>query len=290
MTPLSRSNLSPFGRWFWTIDKVLLTLVFALMGCGVIAVAAASPAIAQRLSGGKYHPDALMFLNQQLRWVLLGIPAMLATSMLSVPWAKRVGIAATVACLAALLLVPLFGVEIKGAVRWLLIGGFQFQPSEFLKPAFIVTSAWLLALRFDDKTLPTMQANAALLAIIAVLLVKQPDFGQTILFGLVWVVQAMLAGMSIWVLVAFAVFACIGGGIAYLTVDHFAQRIDQFVKGTGNTFQIERALDCFRAGGFFGAAAQARGILRERDEGRRRREARKTRRAARRAGQGDRRH
>ena len=253
MKALSRSDRSAFGNWFWTIDKVLLTLVIALMGCGIIAVAAASPAIAQRLSGGKVHINPLHYLNQQILWVLIGVPLMLVVSMLSVPWAKRAGIAATIACLAALLLVPLFGVETKGAVRWISIIGFQFQPSEFLKPAFIIASAWLLALRFDDKSLPTMQANFALLAIIAFLLVRQPDFGQTVLFVAVWIVQAMLAGMSGWVLGGIAAGGAGLGGLAYLTVDHVSQRIDQFVMGKGNTFQIDRALDCFRAGGLFGA-------------------------------------
>ncbi len=250
---ISRNDRSAFGRWFWTIDKVLLTLVFVLMGCGVIAVAAASPAAAQRLSGGKIHVDPLHFLNQQLLWLLLGVPLMLLVSMLSVQWAKRAGIALTIVCLIALLLVPLIGFEKNGAVRWLAYGGFQLQPSEFLKPAFIITSAWLLALRFDDKSLPTMQANFALLAIIGFLLIKQPDFGQTILFTAVWICQAMLAGMSGWVLAGMGGAAVLGGGMAYLTVDHFTQRIDQFFKGTGNTFQIDRALDCFRAGGIFGA-------------------------------------
>ena len=253
MKPLSRSDRSAFGQWFWTIDKLLLTLLFALIGCGIIAVAAASPAAAQRLSGGKVVIGALRYLNLQLMWVVIGVPLMLVTSMLPVNWAKRAGIALTVACLVALMLVPLIGFEKNGATRWLALGGFQLQPSEFLKPAFIITSAWLLALRFDDRSLPTMQFNAVLLGIIAVLLIKQPDFGQMILFAAVWIVQAMLAGMSIWILVAVGVAAMLGGGIAYLTVDHFSQRIDQFVQGKGNTFQIDRALDCFRAGGFFGA-------------------------------------
>ena len=253
MTPLSRSDRSALGQWFWTIDKVLLTLVFALMGAGIIAVAAASPAAAQRLSGGKVVIDALHYLNQQILWVLIGIPLMLAVSMLSVAWAKRAGIALTIMCLAALMLVPLIGFEKNGAMRWIAVAGFQLQPSEFLKPAFIIASAWLLALRFDDRSLPTMQANAALLAIIGFLLVRQPDYGQTVLFAAVWIVQAMLAGMSGWVLGGFVAAGAAGGGIAYLSVDHFSQRIDQFVLGKGNTFQIDRALDCFRAGGIFGA-------------------------------------
>ena len=260
MKSVSRINQSAFGRWFWTTDKLLLTLVFVLIGCGVIAVAAASPAVAQRLSGDKHIVDQLYYLKRQIGWVLAGVPLMLLVSMLPVSWAKRAGIAATVMFLTALFLVPVFGSETKGAVRWFTLGGFQLQPSEFLKPAFIITSAWLLALRFDDRRLPTMEASFVLLLVIAALLIRQPDFGQTGLFVAVWMVQAVLAGMSLWILAGLAAAGTAGLGIAYLTVDHVTKRIDQFIGHGGadgaskaDTYQIDRALDCFRAGGMFGA-------------------------------------
>jgi cell division protein FtsW len=130
--------------------------------------------------------------------------------------------------------------------------GFQFQPSEFFKPVFVVTTAWLLALRFDDRSLPTMQISFAMLLMVAALLIKQPDFGQTALIMAVWLVQSLLAGMSFWLLGALVAAATVGLGIAYLTVDHVTQRIDKFLTGGGDTYQIDKALDCFRAGGLFG--------------------------------------
>ena len=252
MKHLSRNDRSLVGRWFWTIDKPLLALVLLLIGLGIIAVAAASPAAAHRYSGGSVHVGDLFYLKRQILWVLAGVPVMLATSMLPIAWAKRAAIAGTVVFLAMLFAVPFVGSEVNGAVRWINLPGFQLQPSEFLKPMFVVTTAWLLAARFDDKSLPTMPLSFGLLVVIAGLLVKQPDFGQTALFAAVWGVQAVLAGMSLLVVGGLACLAVGGLGIAYLTSTHVAERIDHFVKGTGDMYQITSALDCFKAGGLFG--------------------------------------
>ena len=254
MTAFSRNDRTIAGRWFWTIDKVLLSMVLLLVGCGIVAVAAASPAAAHRYSGGSIHVDELHYFKRQIMWVLAGVPLMLGVSMLPILWAKRVAIVLTAVFLVLLFLVPLVGgAEVNGAVRWISLGGFQLQPSEFLKPVFIITSAWLLAARFDDKSVPTMQLSFGLLAIVGLLLVRQPDYGQTALFAAVWLAQAILAGMSLTV-VGGAVLTGIGGlAAAYAFVPHVTLRIDKFLTGGGDTYQIDRALDCFKAGGLFGA-------------------------------------
>jgi cell division protein FtsW len=250
----SRGDRSWLGRWFWTIDKYLLTLVFALIGCGVIAVAAASPAAAQRLSGTNFRYDDLYFLKRQVLWVLAGLPLMLGVSMLPILWARRLAVIGTAVLMLALVLVLVGGTgsASNGALRWLSVGGFQFQPSEFLKPLFVVSTAWLLSLRFEDRSLPTMQLSFALLSAICVLLLAQPDLGQTVLISTVWLVQAMLAGMPLALFGIIAVAGLAMVGVAYLTLPHVADRIDKFITGGGDTYQIDRALDCFRAGGLFG--------------------------------------
>ena len=253
MKTLSRNSQSPVGRWFWTIDKLLLTLVLVLIGFGVIAVAAASPAAAHRYSGGSLHIGDLFYLKRQLMWVAAGVPVMIGVSMLPPLWAKRLAIGGTGLFLLALFAVPFIGVETNGAVRWIALPGFQFQPSEFLKPVFIVTTAWLLAVRFEDASVPVMPLSFGLLLVVSALLVKQPDFGQAVLFFAVWMCQAMLAGMSTTIVIGLIGTAAGGMGLAYLTSDHVALRIDHFIKGTGDTFQIDRALDCFMSGGLFGA-------------------------------------
>jgi len=148
--------------------------------------------------------------------------------------------------------VPFIGQQANGATRWIGGGGLQFQPSEFLKPMFIVTTAWLLALGQDDRSLPTMAISAGFLGVIGLLLVQQPDIGQTILFVAVWMVQAVLAGLSLYALAGLGAAAVCGLGAAYLFVPHVTSRVDRFLTGGGDTYQIDRALDAFRAGGLFG--------------------------------------
>ncbi|BBE35877.1 FtsW/RodA/SpoVE family cell cycle protein [Sphingosinicella microcystinivorans] len=252
-TPLGRADKTLLGRWFWTIDRPLLALVLVLIGIGLIAVAAASPAAAHRYSGGSVKLDDMYYFKRQLFWILLGVPVMLGVSMLTVPWAKRLSLIGTLVFIVALAAVPFFGAEANGAVRWLALGGFQLQPSEFLKPLFAVTSAWLLASRFDDGDVPALSVSCGLLVLVVAMLVMQPDIGQSALFVGVWLVQAVLAGMSFAIL---GIVLAAGAGllvVAYLFVPHVTSRIDRFLTGDGDTYQIDKALDGFRAGGLFGA-------------------------------------
>jgi cell division protein FtsW len=250
----SRGDRSSLGEWFRTIDKLLLMLVFALIGIGIIAVAAASPAAAQRLSGMNFTYDSLYFLKRQVMWVLLGLPVLVGVSMLPIKMARRLAVLGCAAFGAMLVLVLISGSGegANGAMRWLSFGGLKLQPSEFLKPLFIITTAWLLSLRFEDPGLPVMQLSFGILVVFAGLLMLQPDVGQTALMAAIWLMQAVLAGLPL-ILVGIAIlFGIIGLGIAYLSFSHVADRIDKFIFGTGDTYQIDRALDCFRAGGIFG--------------------------------------
>ena len=249
----SRHNQSALGRWFATTDKLLLGLVMLLIGIGIIAVAAASPAAAHRYSGGSVRVDDLHYLKRQLLWVMLGVPLMLGVSMLPVRRAKHLALIGAGLFLALLFAVPFIGAEVNGATRWIALPGFQLQPSEFLKPLFIVATAWLLATRFEDPALPVLRLSFGLLAVVLILLVRQPDFGQAILLLGVWTAQAMLAGMSVSVVGLLLGGATAAMTAAYLLSTHVQMRIDHFVQGTGDTFQIDRAIDCFMAGGLFGA-------------------------------------
>ncbi len=253
MTPLGRSDKTLLGRWFWTIDRPLLAIVLVLIVIGLIAVAAASPAAAHRYSGGNVSLADLYYFKRQLFWVVIGVPAMLAVSMLSVPWAKRAALIGTLLFIVALAAVPFFGSEANGAVRWLSLGGMQFQPSEFLKPLFVVTTAWILAARFEDSEIPAFSAALGLLVLVVAFLVMQPDYGQSALFVAIWLVQAFLAGMSVAFVVIALVAGLVGLAAAYIFVPHITSRIDRFITGGGDTYQIDKALDGFRAGGLFGA-------------------------------------
>ena len=249
---LGRSDRSAFGLWFWEIDRVLLLLVFVLISVGLIAVAAASPASASRYSGGNVTVAPLYYFWRQLGWVALGLPTMLAISMLPVAAARRVAVFGAAFFSLMLALVPIIGHEANGATRWIGIGIAGFEPSEFLKPFFVVTLAWMLSLRAHDKSLPVIPISGALTGIIAFLLMKQPDFGQTIIFCTVWLALMMLSGLSYRLMGVLAGCGAVGVVLAYLFYPVATQRIDNFLYAQGDTYQVDSAHATLTAGGFFG--------------------------------------
>lgn len=249
---LSRSDRSPLGQWFWTIDHVLLSLVLVLIGIGLIAVAAASPAAVHRLAKGGYALSPLHFFWRQLMWVGIGLPVMVGASLLSITAVRRVGFYGAILAVAGLVLVMAIGRSAHGGQRWLEFAGFQLQPSEFLKPLFVIATAQILALRFEDDRMPALKLSFVSLGGVVALLVLQPDFGQTALICAVWLVMAFAAGMDARIAGAAAAMGVGGLGIAYMIGGHVTKRIDAFIKGTGDHFQVEAALDCFKAGGLFG--------------------------------------
>jgi cell division protein FtsW len=247
-----RSDRSQLARWFWEIDRVLLLLVAVLIGVGLIAVAAASPAAGQRYSGGSVRFGELYYFYRQLFWIGLSLPVMIFISMQPRERLRRWSIAGAVLFLVLLAVVPFFGAEKNGAVRWIELGVGQLQPSEFLKPFFVVALAWLLSLKHNDRSLPVFTVSAVLLAVIAALLMGQPDFGSTIIFASVWIAMLAIAGLRMKLLLALGAAAVAGVIIAYFTYDVATLRIDGFLFGHGDTFQTDNAMRTLTAGGLFG--------------------------------------
>lgn len=247
-----RADRSALGRWFWEIDKVLLALIAVLVGIGLIAVAAASPAGARRLSGGGVTINELYFFYRQLMWIAVSLPAMIVISMMSRERAKRFSIGGAIVFLALLAAVPFIGAEKNGAVRWIELGVGQLQPSEFLKPFFVVSMAWILSLKEKDKSLPVFWVSGALTAVIAALLMKQPDFGSTVIYGAVWIAMLALAGLNLRIIAGLGVAAVVGVILAYFFYDVATVRIDAFLFGKGDNFQTENAMRTLTAGGLFG--------------------------------------
>jgi cell division protein FtsW len=247
-----RSDRSPIARWFWEIDRVLLLLIAVLIGIGLIAVAAASPAAAVRYSGGNVHFPELYYFYRQIAWIMVGIPVMIGISMLPRERARRLSLVGAAVFLVLLAFVPMIGPEVNGARRWINIGVGQLQPSEFLKPFYVVAMAWLLSLRESDKTLPVYLISAVVTGGVAYLLMKQPDFGSTIIFVAVWVAMLALAGISLRMLGVLGAGGLVGVVLAYFFYDVATQRIDEFLFGTGDNFQVENAMRTLTAGGLFG--------------------------------------
>jgi len=254
---LGRSDRSTTGRWFWEIDKVLLILVAVLISIGLIAVAAASPAAGQRYSGGGVSVPPLYYFYRQLIWIMLAVPVMIGVSMLTKPAARRLSILGAAFFTALLFLVPVFGQEVNGAQRWLGIGFTQFQPSEFLKPLFIVTIAWLLSLKEKDRSLPMVPLTAVLTGVIALLLMRQPNLGETVIFVAAWVLLIALSGASMRILTMLAAACLAAIVLAYFFYDVATQRIDGFLFSEGDTYHVESALRTLTAGGLFGVGPGA---------------------------------
>ena len=247
-----RSDRSAAGRWFWEIDRVLLLLIAILIGIGLIAVAAASPAAAQRYSGGSVRVNELFFFYRQIMWIAVSLPVMILISMMPRERARRFGLGGALVFLILLAVVPFVGSEKNGAVRWLELGVGQLQPSEFLKPFYVVALAWLLSLKEKDKGLPVFLLSGGLLGFVAVFLMLQPDFGSTIIFGTVWIAMLALAGLNLRILGGLAVAGLVAVVLAYFFYDVAQIRIDGFLFGEGDNFQTENAMRTLTAGGLFG--------------------------------------
>jgi cell division protein FtsW len=252
-----RSNTGPVARWFWDIDKVLLVLAAVLISIGLIAVAAASPAAAMRYSGAGHNVTPLYYFYRQLVWIALAVPVMIAVSMLAKPTARRLSIIGAILFTCLLFLVPLIGVEVNGARRWLDAGFTQFQPSEFLKPMFIVTVAWLLAMKDKDQRLPVVPLTAVLTGVVALLLMRQPNLGETVIFVAAWVLLIALSGASMRFLYMLGAAALALIVLAYLFYDVATQRINGFLFAEGDQYQVESALRTLTSGGLFGAGPGA---------------------------------
>lgn len=237
--------------WWREIDRTLLALVLALMAVGWLAVAAASPASAARLSTGATTLAELHFFRLHLGFQFVGLIVLVAASMVPPEAARRGAILLTAAALAALALVPFVGIEVNGARRWLEFG-VRVQPSEFLKPVFVVTTAWILSWRVRDPDLPVIAISGALLAAVLALLMVQPNLGDAILFAGAWFVLVLIAGLPLQRIGLFA-----GGGAlllasAYLAFDHVRHRIDAFLGGGTAFDQVDLASRTLMAGGWTG--------------------------------------
>ena len=237
--------------WWREIDRVLLGLIFSLMVLGALAVAAASPASARRLSTATETLPDLYFFWQHIRWQVLAIGVMLVTSMMPLTLLRRGAILLGAAMLFAMVLVPVFGTEVNGAKRWLDIG-MRFQPSEFLKPAFAVLLAWVLSWKVRDPGLPVIAVCAGLLGVIIILLMLQPNLGGAILFVGCWTVMAMLAGLEMKRMSMLAGGGIAMLGLAYLFYDNARHRIDSFFGGGTAFDHVDLANRTLQGGGWTG--------------------------------------
>lgn len=245
---VSRAQRTLFGEWWWTVDRLLLGALFAIVLLGIILLLAASPPLATRLG-----VDPFYFVHRQGLYLIPASIVLIGTSLLSPRQIRRVAMIVFIASFVLVALTLFIGAEVKGARRWLSILGFSLQPSEFLKPAFIVLTAWAFAEGKRNPEMPATLLAAGSLGAVVFLLVKQPDFGQTVLITMVWCALFFISGLR-WLWVGgLGGIALAGSVIAYYSIHHVRARVDRFLDpGSGDTFQIDTAIESFMRGGWLG--------------------------------------
>lgn len=245
---ISREQRTPFSEWWWTVDRLLLAAILALVIAGVILSLAASPPVAVRIGLDPFH-----FFNRHVLFLIPSIIVMIATSFLSPKHIRRSALIVLTFSLILIVATLLFGAEVKGSRRWITVLGISVQASEAAKPAFVVVVAWLFSESARRPEMPATSMALALLLMLVALLVAEPDFGQTMLVLATWGTLFFLAGMRmIWV---FGLAGASAAGLftAYLFVPHVAGRIKRFMDpASGDTYQLDMALESFMHGGWFG--------------------------------------
>ncbi len=236
-------------KWWRTLDKWSMSCVLILFGIGILLGLAASVPLAERNGFEPFH-----YVKRQVFFGTLAMGGMLLTSMMGPILVRRLAVLGFLITFIALLGLPFFGTDFgKGAVRWYSLGFGSMQPSEFLKPGFVVVAAWLMAASQEINGPPGRLWSFMLAITIAMVLVMQPDFGQAclVLFG--WGVMYFIAGAPMILLVSMAGLVIVGGMVAYHNSEHFARRIDGFLStDVDPTTQLGYATNAIREGGFFG--------------------------------------
>ncbi|WP_296746183.1 putative lipid II flippase FtsW [Mesorhizobium sp.] len=243
----SRLDKSPVATWWWTIDRWFLAAFLSLMGLGIVLSFAASPAVAERIGLDSFH-----FATRQIIFTIPALIVMLAVSFLDARQIRRMSLVMLCIMLVLMVAVLYVGVEVKGARRWVSLAGLSIQPSEFLKPAFVIICAWLFAEHKRQPDIPGNLFAMLLLALVISLLVAQPDLGQTMLVLGTWGVMFFMAGLPWFWIVALGAAGVGGVFAAYTVFPHVAARIDKFLTGEGDTFQVDMGREALINGSWFG--------------------------------------
>ena len=248
MSRFARTDTSAIARWWRSVDFWSLIALGLLIGVGAILTLAASPAVAERIGRDSFH-----FAWRQLVFIPPALALMFAISLLSPVGVRRLALCAFAVSATLVALTLVAGVEVKGARRWVSLAGISIQPSEFVKPTFAVVTAWLFARRQAGDGFPGYSLSILAYGTVVAMLALQPDVGMVVVVSGVWFAQFFLAGLPI-ILVLMLVAGGVGAAyLAYLTFPHVASRVDRFLDpASGDTYQIDTALNAIRQGGFLG--------------------------------------
>jgi len=248
MSTYSRTNLSLLGAWWLSLDRWNIAALIALAAVGAVLGMAASPPVAEHL--GK---DSFYFAQRHITFLPIALAGLLGVSALSAQGVRILALLVFTMALGLMVLTLVSGSEIKGATRWISIAGLSLQPSEFVKPSFVVLSAWLFARQRLGISYSGYALAIGLCGLVVLLLLAQPDVGMAILVSIIWGTQFFLAGLPMLLVIAIGAIFLAGGVFAYFEFAHVRARIDMFLDPSGEeAYQVARSLDAFRGGGIFG--------------------------------------
>ncbi|MCE9506875.1 MAG: putative lipid II flippase FtsW [Alphaproteobacteria bacterium] len=243
-----RTEKSLLSRWWWSVDRLTLMALLVLITVGIVLVTAASPSVAERLG---LHP--FYFVTRQLFFLVPALFLMFGASMIGRKALWRAASVTLVVAAFLMVLAILFGAPVKGATRWVSFLGFSLQPSEFIKPAFAVTSAWLIARHQYEEKFPGHQIAMGVYLVLLGLLLLQPDLGMSFVLSCIWGVQVFLSGLPVLLIAGLIVLGVAGLFGAYMFFPHVTSRIDRFLDpAAGDNYQVQKSLDAFSHGGWFG--------------------------------------
>ena len=236
-------------RWWRSIDKWSLTCILILFGIGLLLGLASSPPLAARNGLAPFY-----YVERQMVFGAMALVAMFGMSMMAPEVVRRIGVVGFFMAALSLMLLPFLGTDFgKGAIRWYSLGFASVQPSEFLKPCFVVMAAWLMAASQEINGPPGKSYSFVLAIIIVGFLAMQPDFGQAALVLFAWGVMYFVAGAPFLLLCLVCGLVVMGGMTAYNASEHFARRIDGFLSSDIDPrTQIGYATNAIQEGGFFG--------------------------------------
>ncbi|MCP5369443.1 MAG: cell division protein FtsW [Rickettsiaceae bacterium] len=234
-------------QWWRLIDQQSVIAYSILVGFSLLLVTTTSSTIAKKIGINDNY-----FSSRQVIYLLVGSIVVFALSFLDVKWIKRIGIIGFLFSILMLILTKFWGYEVKGATRWIRIGGFSYQPSEFIKPFFSVVVGWLLSLKYED-TFPGFTISLCLYIIVALLLITQPDIGMLVLITAIFSIQLFASGLPlIWIFIS-SIILGLGFFAAYYFLPHVAIRINDFIDPEKNeNYQVTKSMLAFSEGGLYG--------------------------------------
>ncbi len=236
-----------FNNWWKSIDRINFLLIIFLIIVGIILSFSIN--------------DSFSLVNKHLLYSITGLLIIIYLSTQKIKTLRRFALVGVITCFIILILILLIGNEIKGSSRWFKIGAISIQPSEFLKPFFLMVSAWFLSRGVQGHKISMYLVFAAFF-IFAALIILQPDFGMTLLFSISFFCQLFIAGLSIFLVVLAIILLFLLSIFSYFRFEHVKKRIDNFIDPTGDTYQIDSSINAFKSGGLLGKGP-GQGVLKE---------------------------